>query len=402
MSLRDGRGTASGCNPATEHLVKQYLAEFWIIWTILQIRLSGKDVTMRPSRRKRVSKQVDRCSRRLRIEALEDRRMLTMADIVFLADESGSEGPTHVWLSGLISGDTDNDGNQDIASLAERLAAQGVDDVRYGLVGFGQSGRFAHSHVVGTNPGTQFERLWSDGVTAADHTTDLKAAIANLVADGGWEDGWDAIDHAIAEYDFRIGAVSMFILLQGESPRLVLPSEGGNVSLTHDSVLSALRSKNVVLNTITVSGETAGSNQLFNLSPYGQNNEIQVLGVDADGAGSGAHTFHWIDINSSNSTPDVPNATSAEALQISYNGSNTGASGMVASGKSILFGQSISGGIGPSTAGYRAKSVPFQMVDMTSGTTTVTPGTAVTFPVTAGFAPGFTFMAQRTRRKFCL
>jgi hypothetical protein len=57
-----------------------------------------------------------------------------------------------------------------------------------------------------------FERLWSDGATAADHTSDLKNAIGTLVADGGQEDGWDALDHAFSEYDFRPGAVPVFVL----------------------------------------------------------------------------------------------------------------------------------------------------------------------------------------------
>jgi hypothetical protein len=71
------------------------------------------------------------------MESLEDRRLLTMADIVFLVDESASED--HSWLKQWVSGDTDGNGVPDVSTLAERLAADGVNDIRYGLVGFGES-----------------------------------------------------------------------------------------------------------------------------------------------------------------------------------------------------------------------------------------------------------------------
>ena len=44
-------------------------------------------------------------ARRLRMESLEDRRLLTMADIVFMVDESASEESTHDWLKAMITGD---------------------------------------------------------------------------------------------------------------------------------------------------------------------------------------------------------------------------------------------------------------------------------------------------------
>jgi hypothetical protein len=78
---------------------------------------------------RRGSKRVNHRSRCLRYEALEDRRMLTKADIVFVMDESGSEETTHHWVTALVTGDTNNDGQQDIASLGERLAADGIDDI---------------------------------------------------------------------------------------------------------------------------------------------------------------------------------------------------------------------------------------------------------------------------------
>ncbi len=120
---------------------------------------------------------------------------------------------------------------------------------------------------------------------------------------------------------------------------------------------------------------------IFDLAAYGLQEDIYVLGVEADSADGGrdrTHDFHWFDTDTINTTTDVPVATTADAPQISYNGSNTGATGMVGSGKSILIGQAISGGIGPSSAGYRAKGVPYAAVDMT-GATQQAVDTAISF-----------------------
>lgn len=98
--------------------------------------------------------------RTLCCESLENRRMLaTMADIVFLVDESESEEqlPTRDWLRYVVTGDFDPaDGStvhpDDTTSLAERLDLAGIDDVRYGLVGLGEDNlnntqRFARSQL---------------------------------------------------------------------------------------------------------------------------------------------------------------------------------------------------------------------------------------------------------------
>jgi hypothetical protein len=107
--------------------------------------------------------------RQHRFESLEDRAMLTVAaDVVFLVDNSSSDGElTARWLRGLIVGDTDYDGVKDSNDLSERLAGQGIADVRYGLVAFGEqyeannSARLAHSEVVDTDASKSvFDRLF--------------------------------------------------------------------------------------------------------------------------------------------------------------------------------------------------------------------------------------------------
>ena len=92
--------------------------------------------------------------------------------------------------------------------------------------------------------------------------------------------------------------------------------------------------------------------------------DIRILGVEADVADKipdGQHLYHWVDANTINSTPDIPVATTSAALQVSYNGSNTGALGMVGTGKSILIGANFSGGIGAAPSDdnpYRARAYP--------------------------------------------
>ena len=203
---------------------------------------------------------------------------------------------------------------------------------------------------------------------------------------GPTEDGWDAIEHAIAEYDFREGSVPVIVLVQGDQGRTIL-----NDTLTRTGILAALQSKNAILNSILAGqlladGEPPtgfvdepllfrdGSNQsdppldpqpiaswapIFDLATYGLNEDIYVLGVEADsadGVRDWTHDFHWFDTDTINTTTDVPVATAADALQVSYNGSNTGATGMVGTGKSILIGQSIAGGIGGGASEAPARS----------------------------------------------
>jgi hypothetical protein len=307
-------------------------------------------------------------ARKLRLEPLEDRSMLTViADIVFLYDESisGFQDNLKSWLSNLVAGTN---------GLHAALDNSGID-VRYGLVGYSGSPRSdPHSFVVGDDTSNSvFQRVWSE----TDHVDDINAAIALLEGNGGdAEDGWDAVEHAIAEYPFRNGAVPVLVHLQRGSARVM---NNNNQFLVRDAVLAALESKNVLVNSMTVAQEGVET-PIFELSPYvtGGLTDRWVLGVEADvadGVRDGLHDYYFID------TTDGTNATKpttiSNALQITFNGSNTGATGMVGSGKSILFAPGLTDGLGPTTTAtgaYRAKSVLFQEVDMSSGTTAVSDG----------------------------
>lgn len=304
--------------------------------------------------------------RRLRLEHLETRRVLApLVDVVFLVDESTStlapgtnKSLSHVWLEGLVD-------RLDDTSFASSLASKGITDVRYGLVGFSDtleeppgSGifreRFAHSQVVNdqnfnpSNPSTFAGALFG----TASQMVGSDKAIERLDEDGrDSEDGWDAIEHALAEYNFRNGAVPVFVLVQNEEGRVPL-----NDTLTRDGIFAALGSKNIILNSLVVGenqpNDPAGDppDALFNLAPYGLSPDLRILGVEADVAASdflpdGQHSFYSIDMNPVNGV-STPVATTSHALQVSYNGSNTGATGLVANGKSVLIGRNLAGGIG--------------------------------------------------------
>lgn len=260
----------------------------------------------------------------VRLERLDERRMLApMADIVFLFDETQSDSAsnTNEWLRSIVD------------ELDSTLRIASGIDVRYGLVGYGEPGRLAHSQIVDYDPTPPnkpvFGRLFSEG----NHLADIQAAIDSLSTQGAWEEGWDAIDHAIAEYDFRTGAVPIFVLVQNDEGRVI-----ANESLTRSGVLSALKSKNVILNTLTVGAATDFTSgplaiewaPLFDLSPYeittGDFANRRILGVEADAADGAAdreHNYHLINTTNGSIVTTKP-ATSSDTLQISFNGSNTG------------------------------------------------------------------------------
>ena len=138
----------------------------------------------------------------------------------------------------------------------------------------------------------------------------------------------DGIEHAIAEYEFRDGAVPVFVLVQNEEARTPL-----NRTLTRDGILSALESKNVLLNTLTVGRNREGQDGLaifdetlpiFDLAPYeiafGDFDNVRILGVEADSADQlidGQHTFYGFD-TAANSVPGTLPSTASDALQVSF------------------------------------------------------------------------------------
>jgi hypothetical protein len=145
------------------------------------------------------------------------------ADIVFIVDESGSMAGEHAWLGGMVT------------SLESELIAAGETGNNYGLVGFGGNdvpGTYdpAHQHDVGGS--------------AMGSAAELSTATGGLIANGGFEDGYSAINFALSNYTFTSSAIN-FILITDED-RDVTPGS----SLSFPGMEAALAEAGVVLNAV--------------------------------------------------------------------------------------------------------------------------------------------------------
>ena len=176
-------------------------------------------------------------NRRLAFEALEDRRVLAnlMADIVVAYDESSSAAATDLksWLSNSLFPALEDLG------LTYSLKSKGIDNIQYGLVGFGggtAGSNWARSFVVNAG-GT--DKMFGTN-------SQLAGAVSNLTENvAGFEDGWDAIEHIVAEYKFRAGSVPVILMLQNAEGR-----NGLNKTLTCDGIVASLESKGILLNVL--------------------------------------------------------------------------------------------------------------------------------------------------------
>lgn len=183
------------------------------------------------------------------------------ADVIFVVDESGSMSGEHSWLGSMIS------------SLESGLLSAGIgtstDKNRYGLVGFGSSAsghgtsQGPHQHNVG---GGQFG-------TAAEFGT----ATSGLIASGSFEDGWQAIMHALSYSSIRTAPdVALNIVLVTDEDR-----DNGS-SDTYASTLAALNNAGGILNAVIDAPITKSGNP-------------NAIGLDSDGNalvadGSGGYT----------------------------------------------------------------------------------------------------------------
>lgn len=145
------------------------------------------------------------------------------ADIGVVVDESGSMSGEHAWLPGMI------------AALEAGLQTAGVgtapDANQYSLTGFGGGTGHTnpHSHTVDGD-------IWFD---ASDYST----ANSSLVLTGFLEDGWRALNYALATSGQDAGAATNMILVTDE--------DRDNTSAdTYASTLQALLDANALLNAV--------------------------------------------------------------------------------------------------------------------------------------------------------
>lgn len=149
------------------------------------------------------------------------------ADVVFIVDESGSMSGEHAWLGGMIG------------SLEAELTAAGVgvsESNNYGLIGYGATGTHTsagsggHAHTVG---GGQ----WGSAAQ-------LATATSGLVASGGFEDGYQAIDYFFDNYTIDANHALNIVLITDED-RDVLDG-----SLSYASILAEIQSHGGLLNAV--------------------------------------------------------------------------------------------------------------------------------------------------------
>ena len=135
---------------------------------------------------------------------------LKSSDVVVIVDESGSMNYEQAWLGTVIP------------QLDTALQNQGIVGNRFGLVGFGSSNQtLGRSLPVG---GAKF-----------GNSAEFATATNSLLLNGGFEDGYSAIDFALNNYTFREGAAVNFILVTDED------RDNGNSSLNFNNILARLK-----------------------------------------------------------------------------------------------------------------------------------------------------------------
>ncbi|MEM9795342.1 MAG: VPLPA-CTERM sorting domain-containing protein [Pseudomonadota bacterium] len=209
----------------------------------------------------------------------------TISNVVFIVDESGSMSGEQAFLENTV-----------IGSLDSELAAAGVTDRSYGVIGYG-------------GPSNGVPRLF--GSASLDDATDTQTNLSNLVTSGGFEDGYEAIRFALDTLTFTAGAAVNFILVTDED-RDIRPGS----SLTAQSIQNTLTSANILLNVIVnnpfTSPDAAGANLL------GVNNT--GTGYLADGMGGYSEVANGTVGNGSGTTEtdyvDVALATGGAAWDL--------------------------------------------------------------------------------------
>ncbi len=165
----------------------------------------------------------------------------SFADIIVVADESGSMEGEHAWIANLIP-------QLDTALIAAGVGA-GTEKNRYGLVGFGGFGCFGWLE----DSCSEFQRKeYQFGSSQFGSASDFAAATKNLTTWGSTEDGYAGADAAL-NYRFRPGAAVNVILITDEDRDI------SDRQLNFSSLLSAFTEKNALLNAVINASFSNGS-----------------------------------------------------------------------------------------------------------------------------------------------
>lgn len=143
-------------------------------------------------------------------------------NLIFVVDESGSMSGEHAFLS------------QVATDIEASLSAAGVNQINYGLTGYGSA-----SDVAG--------RILTVGGGTYGDASQFASATSGLVITGGFEDGYSGIDLALNTYDLSSGATT--IVLVTDEDRDVY-----DAALSFSSVQTALDDQNIGLVTVVNAG----------------------------------------------------------------------------------------------------------------------------------------------------
>ena len=208
------------------------------------------------------------------------------ADIVFMVDESSSMEFAHDWLASIID------------EFDAGLVQQGFTDVHYGLVGFGKSDPWPYSFIIDVAlPGN--ESLFGD----ADQ---LVVAMGSLSANSGrYEDGYEAIDFVLTDYEFRTDAVVALVLVTDEDRDALALNGDGSPKIGYSDVITSLaRNASTVTDDITlnvvISGElhaddTVMSGQLSEFIIGAGTSAVEPLALTLEPEQSGGMTLAYHD-----------------------------------------------------------------------------------------------------------
>jgi RHS repeat-associated protein len=150
------------------------------------------------------------------------------ADVVVLVDESGSMTEEQDWVEELV-GPLE-------AHLDSNGIGSGTVPNRYGVMGYDW-----HTRAINVGTGLMGSHL---DFPAAARQLDLRG--------GGSEDGWVAVQYAMAQYPFRNGVAHNIILVTDEG------RSNNDNAVTYDTVLASLREKKALLNAVVSARFTCG------------------------------------------------------------------------------------------------------------------------------------------------
>lgn len=165
-------------------------------------------------------------------------------DTIFIMDESGSMAGEQTWIRDTV-----------ITALDSELAAAGLTDRKYGVVGYGATiDVFGHTHTSGAG-----------GPNDLMSATDAQVAMNQWEATGGTEDGYEAINFALSNLNFTAGAALNVILITDEDRDV-------ETTDTYASILALLNQNNAILNVVV-------SNDFFDPG------QAPCIGVSSGGTG---------------------------------------------------------------------------------------------------------------------